>query len=402
MSKEENNNQLMDANTSSPEYFSISEGGLVHSALVKMHLHKNQRKLILVFLCITWLPLVIITGIEGTLYSGVQLPFLKDIAMQMRLLIALPFLLFIRLIIDGKVIGLEKYFFNTLMNDHEQRLTLVKIIKRTRKLANSILAEIILLLIVIATTMSLVRTGIFSGLQSGTESWMSTGTGNHTLSVAGKWVVFISIPVFQFFLLRWVWRYIVWVLHLSSISRSRLNLEPTHPDRAGGLGIIIHTQKYFSLIFVASSIVISGEMCAQLIRHPDSFTSIRGEVIGLIITCLFLLFLPMIFFTGKLIKTKQEGLLNLSNLGASMSSKFEEEWINDSTIKKKVSDSLVSTSTIQDFSSVYRSLEEVRPLPITFKDIISMASILFIPYVPLLFIRFSLGELVQKLFGLLV
>src|SRR5512134_289344 len=111
MSKEENNNQLMDTNTSSLEYFPISEGGLVHSALVKMRLHKNQRKLILVFLCITWLPLVIITGIEGTLYSGVQLPFLKDIAMQMRLLVALPFLLLIRLIIDGKVISVEKYFF---------------------------------------------------------------------------------------------------------------------------------------------------------------------------------------------------------------------------------------------------------------------------------------------------
>jgi hypothetical protein len=392
----------MDTNQHSPEYFSISEGGPAHNAFVKMRLHKNQKKLILVFLCVTWLPLVIITAIDGTLYSGVQLPFLKDIAMQMRLLVALPILLLIKFIIDGKVIDLEKYFFYTLMSDNEQRLTLIKIFNRTRKLANSILAEIIMLLIVIAATISFVKTGFFSGLQSGTESWMSNEIENHTLSVAGKWVVFISIPVFQFLLLRWIWRYIVWVLHLSSISRSRLNLQPTHPDRAGGLGIIVHTQKYFSLVFVGFSIVVSGEMCAHLLRDPEAFPGIRGEVIGCIIICLFLLLLPMVFFTGKLIKTKHDGLLKLSNLGASMSNKFEEDWINDKPIENKVAERSVGTSMLYDYSGVYRSLEELRPVPITLKDVISMAAILFIPYIPIVFIHFSVGELLQKLVGLLL
>ena len=392
----------MDTNQQFPEYFSISEGGPVHSALVKMRLHKNQKKIMLVFLCITWLPLVIITAIEGTLYSGVQLPFLKDIAMQMRLLVALPVLLLIRFIIDGKVIDLEKYFFNTLMSDNEQRLILFKIFTRTRKLANSILAEIIMLLMVIATTISFVKTGVFSGIQSGTESWMGIASeGTLTLSAAGKWVVFISIPVFQFLFLRWIWRYIVWVLHLSSISKARLNLQPTHPDRAGGLGIIVHTQKYFSLVFVSLSTVISGEMCAQLIRNPDSFSIVRGEVIGYIIICLFLLLLPMVFFTGKLMKTKHEGLLEHSNLGVLMSSKFDEEWINDKAIEKRVAERSVDTSMLHDYSGVYKSLEELRPVPITYKDVISMAAILFIPYIPLLFIHFSVGELLQKLVGLL-
>jgi len=392
----------MDTNQHSPEYFSISEGGPAHNAFVKMRLHKNQGRLILVFLCIAWLPLVIITAIEGTLYSGVQMPFLKDIAMQMRLLVALPILLLIKFIIDGKVIDLEKYFFHTLMSDNEQRLTLIKIFNRTRKLANSILAEIIMLLIVIAATISFVKTGFFSGLQSGTESWMSSEIENHTLGVAGKWVVFISIPVFQFLLLRWIWRYIVWVLHLSSISRSRLNLQPTHPDRAGGLGIIVHTQKYFSLVFVGFSIVVSGEMCAHLLRDPGAFPGIRGEVIGCIIICLFLLLLPMLFFTGKLIKTKHEGLLKLSNLGASMSNKFEEDWINDKSIENKVAERSVGTSMLHDYTGVYQSLEHLRPVPITYKDVVSMAAILFIPYIPIVFIHFSVGELIQKLVGLLV
>jgi hypothetical protein len=76
-------------NNLASENFSLSEGGPFHNALVKMRLSDKQGKLVLVILCITWLPLVIITFIEGTLYSGIQLSFLKDVAMQARLLVAL-------------------------------------------------------------------------------------------------------------------------------------------------------------------------------------------------------------------------------------------------------------------------------------------------------------------------
>src|SRR3954462_7263835 len=93
----------------SSEDFLLSEGGPFNRALERMHLHNRQGKLAIVGLCITWLPLVIITAIKGTLYSGTQLPFLKDIPMQARVLLAIPMLIMIKPAIDGKVIAVTKY-----------------------------------------------------------------------------------------------------------------------------------------------------------------------------------------------------------------------------------------------------------------------------------------------------
>src|SRR3954468_13129638 len=103
------------------EDFSLSEGGPIHNAMVKVHLPNKQGKLAVVGLCITWLPLIIITAIEGTLYAGTQLPFLQDVAMQARVLVALPMLLMIKTVIDSKVIVVTKYLAEALMGPEERQ-----------------------------------------------------------------------------------------------------------------------------------------------------------------------------------------------------------------------------------------------------------------------------------------
>jgi hypothetical protein len=88
---------------SGSENFSLSEGGPFYRALVKTRLINNPGKLAVLVLCITWLPLVIITAINGTIYAGTAMPFLKDAAIQARLLLAIPLLILIRVTIDNKV-----------------------------------------------------------------------------------------------------------------------------------------------------------------------------------------------------------------------------------------------------------------------------------------------------------
>ena len=166
--------------------------------------------------------------------------------------------------------------------------------------------------------------------------------------------------------------------------------------------MIMLAQKYFCFIFVAISVVISGELIAKLINDPDSFESIRRDGIAYILIWLVVVLLPPVFFVRKLINTKEEGLLKLSKLGNSISKKFEEEWVNDQPVENKTADAKVSTSDLQDYDTIYVSLEELRFVPFTFRDIISMIILLFIPYLPILFIHFSIVELLQKLFGLLM
>ena len=54
-------------------------------------------------------------------------------------------------------------------------------------------------------------------------------------SLAGWWLAFVSLPLFQFLLLRRYFRLIIWKRFLWQVSRIELALMPTHPDRCAGL-----------------------------------------------------------------------------------------------------------------------------------------------------------------------
>lgn len=392
----------MDINNHSSEDFTLSAGGPFNRALQRMRLQNKQGKLTVASLCITWLPLLILAIFEGTLYAGSQLPFLKDIAMHARLLVALPLLIMIELTIDSKVYVVLKYLAEELMSLDERQKFLTTAFRRARKLTGSALTEIILLLIVIGATVSFVGGGVYGALEGGSTSWMTyTGAAGRQMTIAGYWAIFISIPIFQFLILRWLWRYIVWVILLFHLSKAKLNLMPTHADRAGGLGIIMIAQRSFNLIFVAGGVSISGRLIEQLLKHPDSFESIKRQGIAYIVISLVFLLVPLLFFMGKLFKTKNEGLIHMSNLGATMSRQFEREWVNDMPVEKKMEKTPVDPSMIFDYSGMYDSLQQLRTIPVTLRDIIGMVLILFVPFIPIPFIHFSVVELLQKIATLL-
>jgi len=66
--------------------FSLRRGPF-NRALEGLHLHNKQGKVALGFVTITWVPLIIITAIERTLYSGTQTALSEDVAMQARVLV---------------------------------------------------------------------------------------------------------------------------------------------------------------------------------------------------------------------------------------------------------------------------------------------------------------------------
>jgi hypothetical protein len=393
----------MDVNNHNPEDFSLSAGGSCNEVLVKMNLQNKPGRIALTALCIAWLPLVVLSAIEGALYSGTQMPFLKDIAMQSRLLVALPMLIMIKVGIDSKVLEVSKYIADALLSPEERELIHATAIRRAKKLTSSGLTEIFVLIVVVGLTLSMVKNGIYSALEGDTSSWMATiKAGNHAFSYSGYWAVFISIPLFQFLGIRWLWRYFVWVMLLFRLSTTNLNLLATHADRSGGLGILLLAQRNFNMLFVAGSVLLSGQLIAELIKYPETFSSTRSLVIGYIVISLILVLFPLTFFVAKLVKTKQQELFKLSKLSAELSRKFDKEWINNQPIEKIIEQKQVDPSMVLDYSGMYDSLQQLRVVPVTIRDVIGMGIMLFIPFIPIWFVHFSVVELLQKIAGMLI
>ncbi len=383
--------------------FEIPGAGTLYNLLRKIPFLNSQRKIAVLGIGITWLPIAILSGINGTLFSGVEMPFLSDVAMQARLLLALPMLIIIKTVIDDKVKDVLIYMGIEFLNAEDRQQLITNRFRRANQLITSVFAEIVMLVIVIIATVSMVKGGIYSTLEEGTTSWMVTVEDNREqLSMAGYWAVLVSIPIIQLIILRWFSRYIAWIILLFHISKSNLKLIATHADKAGGLGILILAQRSFNLFFVAITIIFASELTATLLLHPEAFDMIRSEAIAFIIVCLFLLIIPLTFFSGKLFRVKNEGLLQLGNLSADLSRKFEREWVNDVPVDKVLMQKEIDPSLVYDYSEMYASLQELRVIPITLRDIAGMAFVLFLPFVPIIFIHFSVAELLQKVAGILL
>ncbi len=393
----------METNQSAEVQYSLFEASPFHKALARVGLDKHPVKLAIICVCVAWLPLLILTAIEGTLYAGTSLTFFNDIALHTRMLLALPLLILIRAVIDQKVVSVLRYIIESLIRPEDKERIISGTLRKSKRLASSPLTEIVLILIICASLFSVWQSGLFTETERGAASWMVTESMEITkLSLAGNWAVFVSFPFFQFLLLRWIWRYFIWLYLVFRISQAPLTLMPTHADRSGGVGIMILAQRSFNMVFLACAIVISGQFVARILEDPASFNSIRSVVIGFIILCVLLIIMPLAFFMGKLIKTKQQGLIHMSQLGAELSHKFEQDWMNDMPIEKRIEQRQVDPSMAYDYSSMYDVLQQLRIIPITLRDIIGMVAMLFVPFIPLLFIHYSALELLQKILGLLM
>ncbi len=106
--------------------FQLSSGGLVH--LVQQRIRGPGtgdfpiQTQFLIAVTLLWLPLVVLTLIEGTFVGqGVAQPFIEDVVPQVRFLIALPLLLFADLAIDPAVgVAIRSLELSGVVPDDEQ------------------------------------------------------------------------------------------------------------------------------------------------------------------------------------------------------------------------------------------------------------------------------------------
>ena len=81
----------------------------------------------------------------------------------------------------------------------------------------------------------------------------------------GTWFAFVSVPVFQFILMRWYVRMLIWFWLLLRVSLLSLRLQPEHPDRAGGLGFVGGSSIAFTPFLFAQGALIAGQLANRIL-----------------------------------------------------------------------------------------------------------------------------------------
>jgi hypothetical protein len=208
------------------------------------------RRRVIVSVTITWLPLLVLAALEGNAWVGnAAVPFLRDIEVHSRFLVALPLLVIAELVVHQRMRPLVEQFLKRKLIPENAMVALDAAVSSAFRLRNSMLVEVLLIAFVYVVGISIIWR---QNVVLDTSTWYATpSAGGSKLSVAGMWYGYVSMPIFQFLLLRWYFRLFVWTRFLWQVSRINLQLVPTHPDRAGGLGFLTATVYAFIPLLIA-------------------------------------------------------------------------------------------------------------------------------------------------------
>lgn len=391
-----------------PDNFSISSGGPIYNRMHWFELSRPGKKGVFIRAAITallaWLPLLIISVIEGLAWgNSVKVPFLKDYAAYTRFLVAVPLFIIAEIIIDNRLSAVVGYFTSTGLVKDEDKPAYQSIVSTMQRLRDLTSIEI-LILAIIYISLSL---GINQELPKSISTWrITSAAGTPQLSVAGFWYTLISIPIFQFLIYRWIWRIIVWDYFLWRVSKFKLDLTPTHPDLAGGLGILNIAQASFFILIFAASAAMAGLFAARIIYLGVPISRLEAPAFVFIVLIVMVFLAPLTAFAPILIITKIKGQLEYGAFASEYTQSFQSKWIRN---RQAECEPPLGTSDIQslaDLANSYAIVGKMHIVPFDIPTTMLLAASAIIPMLPLLFIAkpvidtiTTLAKLVMKLLG---
>jgi hypothetical protein len=391
-------------NFNEPQDFSLVLGGPLYQLLRRSHLSDDAlelvRQRIIVISLFAWLPLLALSALEGQLLGGrVAVPFLLDVEVHVKFLLATPLLIAAELMVHQRMRLLVRQFLERNLIPESAMPRFDAAIASAFRLRNSVLAEVLLIAFVYGVGILIVWRH-YTTLD--TATWYATPSAEGSkLWLAGMWYGYVSLPLFQFLLVRWYYRIFIWMRFLWQVSRIQLSLIPTHPDRVGGLGFLANTVFPFLPLAVAHGVLLAGLIANRIFYVGAELPEFKVEIAVLAVFLLCLVLGPLLVFAPQLAQAKRVGNREYGALAERYVREFDAKWLRGGA---PADEPLVGSGDIQSLADLGNSFEVVRTMqiaPITRDAFIRLVAATLAPIVPLALTMMPLEELLKKLFGIL-
>ena len=382
-----------------PGDFSIVLGGPLYQLLRRAHLSDDTLALvsrrIIAAVLITWVPLLVLTLLGGTAWWGnVTVPFLFNAEVHTRFLVAMPLLIVAELGVHVRMRNIVSRFLERELIPKAATSNFTVAIDAAMRLRNSLAVEISLIVLIYMVG---IRMREYLAVDVGTWSRQPADAGLTTLSPAGWWEALVSVPLFQFLLLRWYFRVFIWARFLWQVSRIELALIPTHPDGVGGLGFLSNVVYAFTPILAAHGVLLAGMIADRIAYDGATLPQFTVEIAGGVGVLVLMVLCPMIVFAGQLAATKRRGLNEYGGLSQHYVRAFDVKWLRGGT---SPDDALLGSADIQslaDLSNAFDRIRTMRIVPFSKETILQLAVVTAAPLAPLLLTMISLEDLLKRL-----
>jgi hypothetical protein len=390
---------------SQTEDFSLVLGGPLFQLWRRLHLSDDalllarRRGLLISLFC--WLPLLAISAFEGRLLRGTAtVPFWFDIEVHARFLVALPLLIAAELVVHERILPALRQFKERALVPRDAIPEFDAAVASASRLRNSVPAEVSLIALVYIGGILIVWRH-FIALDAST--WYATAAASGSkLSFAGLWYGYVSLPVFQFLLVRWYFRLFIWARLLRRISRIQLDIIPTHPDHAGGLGFLSAAGTALVPIAVAHGALLAGQLADRILHLGAKLPDFKAEIALVVLFMLVLMLGPLLVFSPQLASAKRKGRREYDALAQRYVREFDVKWLRGGA---PAEEAFVGSGDIQSLADLGNSLEVVRTMraaPITKNSLMELGVATLLPIAPLLLTMVPLDVLLKTLLGMLI
>jgi hypothetical protein len=321
------------------------------------------------------------------------------VEVHVRFLVALPLLIVAELVVHRRLQFVGQQFLDRQLIPERAMTRFETAIASVFRLRNSVLAEVLLIVFIYGVGVLLIWPQYIA---LDTTTWYAVPSAEGAqLSRTGMWYGYVSMPLFQFLLLRWYFRLFIWARFLWQVSRLDLRLEPLHPDRVGGLGFLTYTVYAFTPLSVAHGALLAGLIANRIFYLGAALLEFKIEIAVLVIFLLCVVLGPLVVFAPQLAQAKRTGTREYGTLAQRYVREFEAKWLRGNA---PVGESLVGSSDIQSLADLGNSFEVVRTIrvaPITKEAILQPVAATLAPVVLLALTMMPLEELLQRLLGIL-
>jgi hypothetical protein len=386
-----------------PADFFLVLGGPLYQLFRRTRLSEPALELVgrrlLVLTAIAWLPLLVLSALEGQALGGsVVVPFLQDVEVHVRFLVALPLLIIAELVVHQRMRFVVRQFLERNLIPASALPRFEAAIASALRLRNSVLAEVLLIAFVYGVGVLIVWRHY---MVLATATWYAAPTAaGLQLSLTGVWYGYVSLPLFQFLLMRWYFRLFIWARFLWQVARLDLSLVPTHPDRVGGLGFLTNTVYAFAPLALAHGALLAGWIANRIFFVGAALPEFKVEIVGLVVFLLGVVLGPLLVFAPQLAQAKRTGNREYGTLAERYVREFDAKWLRGGAPADEV---LVGSGDIQSLADLGNSFEVVRTMriaPVTKEAILQLAVATLAPIVPLALTMMSREDLLKRLLGI--
>jgi hypothetical protein len=377
-----------------PPNFSLALGGPLYRMLARSHLASSvptllrRQAAIVVLLC--WVPLAVLSVVQAHFLGGVKLSFLRDIETHVRFLVSLPVLILAEMMVNQRIRPITKRFVERRTVTPEELPQFYAAINTALRIHNSVIVEIVLLVFMFTGGMWIWRHQIAQDV----ASWYATSqNGQIHLTMAGYWLAYVSVPVFQFIVLRWYMQFMIWFWFLFRVSRLKLQLPPLHPDRGGGIGFVGTSTLAFAPLLFAHSALLSGQLAGRIFYNGGSLIAYEMTILGYVFLSVVATLSPLFWFSSQLMRAKRRGLARYGNFASGFVTEFDQKWLK-SKVNGEPSLAGEDVQSLADLNNSFAVVRHMRFVPIAGDDIVLLFVVTLAPFLPLLLTVMAFDQLV--------